>query len=334
MKKAILWGAGALVVLLLLLVAFAGYRLAVFPPTYPDVPFPDLKASTDPEVIAEGKYLVEAVAHCTACHTRAEDYLGKDVAGLAPSGGHEWKMGPMGTLRSANITSDKETGIGNMTDQELARVLKHAVRPNHEPALMMVGLGPMADEDLVAIMSYIRTLPPVKNAVARSEIAAMGKIVFPLMAGAYVSPKPEAPDLKRVPRGEISEARGKYLANGPAFCFACHSQPQLHPVMDVLEPRFAGCLKADPDPEDPTMEFCPPNLTPDKKTGHITSWSEDAFLARFLAGRTVQHSSMPWENFRLMDEADIRSIYRYLRSLPPTERLTGPPYRKTGWKPE
>jgi mono/diheme cytochrome c family protein len=335
MKKFLLAGAAGLVVLLLGVSAFGAYRVAVFPPTFPEVPFPDLKPSQDPEIIAQGKYLVEAVAHCTACHSKEEDYLGKsDVSGLSPSGGHEWVMGPMGTLRSANITSDKETGIGNMTDAELARVLKYAVRPNHEPALMMVGLGPMADEDLVAIMSYIRTLPPVKNKVARSEISAMGQIVFPLMAGAYVSPKPDFEIPPRVAPGETSVARGKYLANGPAFCFACHSQPQLHPVMGVLEPRFAGCINADPDPKDPEMELCAPNLTPDPKTGRITQWSEDAFVQRFRGGRVVKSSPMPWENFKLMTDSDLRSIYQYLKSLPPTERLTGPPHRKKGWAPE
>ena len=42
---------------------------------------------------------------------------------------------------------------------------------------------------------------------------------------------------------------------------------------------------------------------------------------------------MPWENFRRMTEDDMRSIYRYLRSLPPVKKVTGPSHRKARWKP-
>jgi mono/diheme cytochrome c family protein len=313
---------------------FAGYKVASYPPTYPDTPHPTLKPSTDPEIIAKGQYLVDAVAHCTTCHTTKEDLRGRDsIAGLLPSGGQEWDMGPMGTLRSPNITSDVETGIGAMSDEEFARIMKHAVGADDEPALLMVAVGPMADEDLVAIMSYIRSLPPVKNEVPPGEFSAMGKVVMPMMAAAYVAPKPDWDLPPRVDDGKISVERGAYLANGPAFCFACHSQPVLSPRLGVAEPRFAGCITADPDPLDPEMEMCAPNLTPDPDTGHITDWSEDTFVERVRAGRTVDHSPMPWENYALMTDNDLRSIYQYLRSLAPTARVTGPPYRKAGWEP-
>ena len=336
MKKKIAIGIAVVLAALVGIPAlFVGYMLAVFPPSFPDTPTPDLKASTDPEVIAEGKYLFEAVAHCTICHTKEEDFIGKDnVSGLSPSGGHEWVMGPMGTLRSANITSDVETGIGGWTDAELARLLKYAIRPDDEPAIMMVAVGPMADEDIVALMSYIRTIPPVKNKVPRSDISVMGKVMFPLMAGAYLSPKPDWEVPAKVKEGEIDVARGEYLANGPGFCFLCHAQPQLNPELGVIGPRFAGCETADPDPLDPTMEMCAPNLTPDPETGFITNWSEDAFVSRFRSGRAIKHSPMPWENFRLMTDADLRSIYRYLKTVPPVHRVTGPPYRAVGWTPE
>jgi mono/diheme cytochrome c family protein len=336
MKKRIAIGAaGVLAVLIAIIVSFVGYSVASFPPTWPDTPHPDLKASTDPEIIAKGKYLADAVAHCTICHTKEEDFIGNpDVSGMIPSGGHEWVLGPMGTLRSANITSDVETGIGGMSDAELARILKHAVRPNDEPALMMVALGPMVDEDIVAIMSYVRSLPAVKNKVPRSDISVMGKVMLPQLAAAYVAPKPAWELPPKVEEGEVSVGRGKYLMNGPGFCFVCHSNLSLNPELAVVGPRFAGCVTPDPDPKDDTMEMCAPNLTPDPETGHIRDWSEDAFVQRFRAGRTVEHSPMPWENYRLMTDADLRSLYQYLQTVPPTNRLTGPGYRKVGWTPD
>ncbi|MCO4773227.1 MAG: cytochrome C [Deltaproteobacteria bacterium] len=334
MKKKILKGVlGGLGLLAAGIAAFVSYSVAVFPPTFPDVPAPDLKASTDPQIVERGRYLFEAVAHCNACHTLEEDYAFKDVGGLVPSGGHEWVMGPMGTLRSANITSDVETGIGGWSDGDLARVLKYAVRPNHEPALMMVGVGPMADEDIVALMSYVRSLPPVRNSVPPSDISLMGKVVFPNVAQAYVSPKPDWDVPPKVEEGAISVERGAYLANGPAFCFVCHSNPQMSPELGVIGPRFAGCVTPDPA-KDPTMEICAPNLTPDPKTGVMEGWSEDEFVTRFGSGRVVESSPMPWESFKLMTDADKRSIFQYLLTVDPVERVTGPAYRPKGWTPE
>ena len=80
-------------------------------------------------------------------------------------------------------------------------------------------------------------------------------------------------------------------------------------------------------------EFAAPNLTSDPKTGLTGKLSEDQFIARFRHGRVYPAPLMPWENLSRMSESDQRSIYRYLRSLPPIEREVGPSYRDRGWKP-
>src|SRR5690606_25298330 len=91
----------------------------------------------------------------------------------------------------------------------------------------------------------------------------------------------------------------------------------------ALGPEFAGGMEM-PDESDPTKVFVTPNLTPDPKTGHITSWSEDQFVARFRAGNIRPGTHMPWAAFARMSDADLRAVYRYLRSLPPVENETGP----------
>jgi len=75
---------------------------------------------------------------------------------------------------------------------------------------------------------------------------------------------------------------------------------------------------------DPTKVLVPPNLTPDPKTGRITRWSEGQFVGRFRLGATMPATIMPWSAYGRMTEADLRAIYRYLRSLPPVENETGP----------
>jgi hypothetical protein len=82
------------------------------------------------------------------------------------------------------------------------------------------------------------------------------------------------------------------------------------------------------DETNATLEIIAPNLTPDPETGHIASWSEDAFVGRFRGGRVVTGSKMPWEGFARLTENDVRSVYRYLRTVPPVKRAVGPTVRK------
>jgi len=86
-----------------------------------------------------------------------------------------------------------------------------------------------------------------------------------------------------------------------------------------------------PSEVDPSMEFSPPNLTPDPETGITGLWDEERFVGRFAGGsRAYADSIMPWECFARMPESDVRAVYRYLHSLPAVRRDTGPSYRPGG----
>ncbi len=90
--------------------------------------------------------------------------------------------------------------------------------------------------------------------------------------------------------------------------------------------------KKEPDPTNPEMEIAAPNLTPHEGTGRITDWTEQDFVDRFGAPRTIRGSKMPWESFRNLTEDDLRAIYRYLRQVPAVAYETGPNVRAVGWK--
>jgi hypothetical protein len=68
-----------------------------------------------------------------------------------------------------------------------------------------------------------------------------------------------------------------------------------------------------------------PNLTPDPKTSPIGRWDEELFLSRFRVGETVAGTPLPWGGYALVIDEDLRSVRRYLRSLPPVEHETGAP---------
>jgi mono/diheme cytochrome c family protein len=313
------------------LVALAGYGYVetTYDRVYPDTPLPNIKASTDPEVIKQGEYVANAVAHCSACHGPAEAAAERK---LGPRhdlrGGFVMKAGPFGQFVPANITPDPETGIGKLSDGQIARVIRHGIdRRDRFSAFMSLAVGDMSDEDLTAVVSYLRSVPPVKSQTAATQWGIIAKA----LSGSF-GPK-RGGGIPHVASGTVSVGRGEYLAKGPALCGGCHSGLD---VMDGFKPvgvPFAGANEADPDPFDKTAEFVAPNLTPDPKTGIMANWSEEQFLARFRAGRTFQGSKMPWENFAQMTDEDLRSIYRFLRTLPPTPNDLGPTRRAKGWKP-
>lgn len=286
--------------------------------SYASIPLPDITASKDPEIIARGDYLVHAVAHCSICHQPAEGLKAGSAGGTDLVGGFEWQAGPFGNFYAANITSDQQTGVGALSDGELARIIRHGVRKDGSQAVFMsFAVGPMADEDVMAVISYLRTLPPIAQQNPTDDVKLIGKVVMK-----NFSPR-ETPPPKWVAPGGISVERGAYLANGPAVCIGCHTDWDVMNGFAQVGASFSGSTMADPDHTDPSYEIVAPNLTPDPETGHITQWSEDAFVARFKGGSVFPGSKMPWPNFANMTEDDVRSIYRYLHTLPPTKKAIG-----------
>lgn len=308
-----------------------GSTVASWPPSFPDTPYPDVSASAEPEVIAQGEYLFHAVAHCSVCHAASMEVL-EQVTDTPPDpiGGLEFAMGPLGTLYSKNLTP---AGVAaEYSDAELARVILTGVNRHHEPAALMISVGAMADEDLTAIVSYIRSLEPIAHEPPPTEVSAFGKLLLSTVVKGLVAPKEHEPP-PYVPPGEISVERGSYLANGPATCYACHSEADISERFAIVEPRFAGNPEPDPAHGDETKEIVSPNLTP-HPSGRLLAYTEDRWVEKFRSGKGMPGSKMPWVAYQFMTEADLRSIYRYLHTLEPVDRDVGPTYRDAGWSPE
>ncbi len=123
------------------------------------------------DTINYGKYLV-TIANCADCHTPKDK--GKDIPGLSFAGGMEFPMPYGGVATSANITPDKETGIGNWSREKFIQTFKmYDSSKNSTPVkkgeynTMMPwnSFAGMKTEDLSAIYSYLRTLTPIKHSV-------------------------------------------------------------------------------------------------------------------------------------------------------------------------
>lgn len=143
-------------------------RIAFKPLPYPKAPI----VAPDPaDKVAHGRYLVQARAICFPCHSadfaKVDDFVPERSAGYLGGGNAMPDMNGR-IVKTANITPDLETGIGNWSEDEFVRLLRFGVRPDFTViAYPMVPFPELSDDDARAIYAYLRTVPPIKNAVAR-----------------------------------------------------------------------------------------------------------------------------------------------------------------------
>lgn len=271
-----------------------------------EAPFPEISASKDSAVIAYGKHLVFGPAHCMDCHSTANNdsllNLGQEVP---LSGGVAFHL-PVGDIYSKNITPDKETGIGKYSDEAIARILRYGVHADGRAVYEFMSFHDASDEDLTAIISYLRSAPAVKKEVPQHELNFMGNLVQAYMI------KPNGPH-GEVPKTVVKDTTagyGKYLAHNIANCNGCHTARDL--AGNAIGQPFAGGTPM----EERLGIFFPPNITPDS-TSRIFNWSQENFMARFRLGRIVEGSPMPWSAYKGMTDDELKAIYNYLQTVDP-----------------
>lgn len=305
--------------ILVLIIGLLAVVLTTWDKTY-DAPMPDIKASTDSAVIARGEYLVFGPGHCNECHTDLEGYKKAVVGEKVPlSGGFPFKL-PFGTVYSKNITNDKETGIGRYTDGEIARTIRYGVKPDGHTMIPFMRYQGMSDEDLTAVISYLRTTEPVNKVIPDNEWNLMGKAVLAF----FIKPEGPAtpPPAKVIP--DTTAAYGKYLTTDISNCANCHTPLDMKTGKPIGEP-FSGGNIFESATLEPGVSLMSPNLTPDPETGRITKWTRQEFIERFGEGKKLPESAMPWGPYKNFSENDLKAIHAYLTSLPPVkhETITG-----------
>jgi len=295
-----------------------------------DWPGPALKTSTDSTLIARGKYLVEGPAHCSSCHISGfGDFVASDQGKEVPlKGGLKFPMGPLGSMYTRNLTPDQATGIGRYSDEQLFRMMRHGIRPDGLASMpVLMPFWKMADDDLVAVVSYLRSLAPVENNVSANEWTFMGKAVRSLTATFEPIKDPAAPAV--APAMAPTVERGEYLAHYVTNCVGCHTQRDLM-TYQATAPEFAGGMEFEPWPElytylktDPEVWLRTPNITPDPNSALSNYKTAEEFVARFRKGRLVIFSPMDWGPFSRMSDEDITAIWMYLNSLDPVRHDVG-----------
>ena len=296
-RKILKWTGITLVALVAIVVATVAAR---WDRTF-DVPTPELKSSSDPTVIARGRYLAFGPAHCSDCHAGLESRAVLAQGGTPPlTGGMVFDI-PPGVIRVPNITPDRATGIGKFTDGQIARMIRYGVRHDGRAALPFMEFNNMNDSDIVAVLSFLRSQAPASHAVEPTNLNWMGKAVTAFML------EPLTPATTPVAN------RGEYIVDALANCAGCHTQRSM--VSGAFTgPRLRGGIPMESS-VNAAIKLTPPDLT-GNPGGRTAMWTEDEFVARFHAGERIPGSPMPWQAFGRMSEEDVRSIYRYLKSVP------------------
>jgi mono/diheme cytochrome c family protein len=302
-------------VLLLVLVAACGFGYMMF--AFPKAPPPsNVKFDMSPERIARGDYLANHVNGCTTCHSQ-RDYtkFSGPIAGDVGVGGQKFSLGPAGTLYSKNITP---AVLGSWTDGELLRAVTQGVAKDGTPLFPLMPyphFGKMSEDDVHAVLAYIRTLKSVESAAPPPR-----QLSFPLNLIVRTIPGPNTYGTRPSPSDKV--AYGKYMTEA-ALCSDCHT-----PIDDRGTPLpgmdFAGGMEI----LETGYRVRSANITPDANTG-IGSWTEQQFIDKFktfdAAAANVplsekdraQNTPMPMSAYAAMTREDLSAIYAYLRTVTP-----------------
>ncbi|CAO3356218.1 c-type cytochrome [Azospirillum melinis] len=258
-----------------------------------------------------GKYLMNAVIGCGNCHTTLDD-KNVPVPGMELAG-RDRKL-PEGTyFNNPNLTPDPETGIGRWTDEQIMDVIRYGRRPNGELITSRMPIEVfrrISDNDLKAIVAYLRSIPPVKHLVHRTN----SRLDTPPPAGGY-GPPISVPD---VPRSDMV-AYGEYLAH-VAHCMECHT-PGL-PGQKDYEHRLGAGGAEFVRWQTGEVYNVSRNITPHPRDG-IGAWTDqeikDAIRKGIEPGGYQLRFPMAFAYYQNMSDDDADALVAYLRSIPPQE---------------
>ncbi len=255
--------------------------------------------------LERGSYLINSIVACGNCHTPQ----GPDgpLPGMELAGGLVIQEEDAFTVQTPNITPDPDTGIGNWTDEQIITSIREGRRPDGRiigPPMPIDMYRRMSDQDVQALVAYLRQVKPVRNEVPPSE---------------YHIPLPESygPPVGSVPEVARDDpvTWGAYLAGPLGHCVECHTllvggQPDFQRRLGAGGNAFYG----------PWGTSVSRNITPDPETG-IGNWTDDQIKRAITQGISADGSPlmppMGFHYYANIAAPDLAALIAYLRSLKP-----------------
>lgn len=293
---AVLFGLLSLAALAALVLAGIGtYKLSV--PRYTYGPVSDVKVNVSPEHLEKGK---RYAALCADCHSSQGG--GSSVL----DGGENFMAGPgappIGAVHPTNLTPAGE--LKDWSDGDIIRAIREGVHKSGRPLIIMPAMAfhAMSDEDVQAVVAYLRSQDPVENSLPPTKINVLGAI----MLGAGLFP-PEIIAAQEPITGAVSTPqtgtaeRGEYLTTIMG-CRDCHGVD-----LSGNGPNGAG-----------------PNLT-----ALLPQWSEEQFVSTIRtgvdpSGHELNPELMPWKAYgQVLLDDELKDMYTYLHGLTPIVKGAG-----------
>ncbi len=296
MKNWMKWTVVVALSLAIVLAAVAGFGLwrghakrerIVVQPAYP------LALRSDAAAVERGRYLYLSRG-CTECHgTNGAGRVFVDDA----------RMGLR--LGGPNITPGTGSVVANYGPEDWERTLRHGIKPNGRAAMIMPAedYNRLTDDDLAALVAYVRQLPPARGGKAVLELP-------PLLMAMYgynlVQDSAEKIDHSLKPSPPVAEGRsvehGRYVGQ---MCLGCHGA------------RLSGGKIPGAPPDWPAAA----NLTPGEGGVMARYADAQAFKAMLRSGERPDGAAvspvMPFAALREISDLDAEALYLYLKSLPP-----------------
>lgn len=264
--------------------------------------------TTSPESELRGQKL--AMMLCASCHLdrNSGKLTGKLMLDAPPE---------FGVINAPNITGHKEAGIGSWTDAELLYLLRTGIKRDGTYAPpYMAKLPNMADEDINAIISFLRSDDPMVMPDPTPSVPSAPSFLTKFLCRVAFKPFPMPDGEIPMPDATNSIELGKYLAHN-LECFSCHSND--FKTNDFLNPEnsqgyYAGGNKP---LDEQGRVMLTANLTPDEETG-IGTWSKKQFIEAVKYGvvdgeKALQYPMMP---YALLSDEEAGAIFDYLQTIP------------------
>jgi mono/diheme cytochrome c family protein len=247
---------------------------------------------------------VSAAAGCVGCHTDSK-------TGAVPYAGGRALETPFGVFYGPNLTPDKDTGLGNWSEADFKRALRHGERPdgaNYFPAFPYPSFTGMSDADISDLWAYMRSLPPTKKANREHDLKFPYNLRV-LVSGwkmLYFTPGQGG----ATPSASDPIARGAYLVRALGHCGECHT------------PRdMMGGIKTDAWLAGTRMpKGKMPNITPTR----LKKWKDSDLREYFATGNApsgdlaldpmsevITNTTSKWT------KEDVDAVIAYLRSVAP-----------------
>ena len=280
------------------------------------------KVESTPARLERGRYLAEVVFGCFDCHSKHDlNTYGAPPVGPAGQGGEcvGETQGFPGQVCMANLTPDKATGLGDWSDGEIIRAVREGVDKEGKalfPMMPYTEYKAISDEDARAMVSYLRSLAPVNNAVPERQVKFPLSIIMKLAPRPLDGPVPE-------PDRQDKLAYGKYLAK-VSGCQFCHT-----PVDRQHQPIPGQDFGGGQEFPGPWGALRSANLTP--HANGLGGKTEQQFIGMFKAFdmpvadlpvvTPEKNTVMPWLSRAKLTAADLGAIYAFLKTVTPIDRV-------------